>query len=62
MRYLNLIETALLLACHKNTVRNLMRRGSLKPYRDYRGYYQFLLEDVLRLKDERKQIRPGLNG
>ena len=52
-------ESADFVGCHANTLRRLDKLGIVKARRDYRGHRIFMLQDLLRLKAEREQLKEG---
>jgi DNA (cytosine-5)-methyltransferase 1 len=50
-------ETAELLKCSSETVRRLNRKGILKAHRDFLGHRVFDLDEVLKLKAQREELR-----
>ena len=56
----NLLHTAKAAAfvgLHPETLRRLNNRGLLRAKRDWRGHRVFCLQDLLRLKSEREQLK-----
>ncbi len=45
------------LGCSSETIRRLNRRGILKAHRDYLGHRVFLLDELLKLKAQREELR-----
>lgn len=56
MRYISLSEASVRLEVHPNTVRRLLKKGQLRGYKDFRGYYYFKLQDILDLREERRKF------
>lgn len=56
MKFVSTNEAMRLLGCHRNTIWNLVRKGKLRMYKDYRGYGLFNMDEVMALRDERKKI------
>ena len=50
-------EGAELVGCHANTLRRLDKVGIIKAHRDYRGHRIFLLQDLLKLKANRHELK-----
>lgn len=45
------------LGCHANTLRRLDKVGIIKARRNYQGHRIFMLQDLLKLKSEREQLK-----
>jgi DNA-binding transcriptional MerR regulator len=54
---LHISMAAQVIPCHPDTLRNLERKGLIRAKRDYRGFRVFDLEDLLKLKKERQELR-----
>ncbi len=50
-------EGAEFVGCHANTLRRLDKVGIIKARRDYRGHRVFLIQDLLKLKADRQQLK-----
>jgi DNA-binding transcriptional MerR regulator len=52
-RHISIGDASRLLECHPATVKNLVRKGLLTCYRDYRGWRFFDADEVERLRMQR---------
>lgn len=48
---------AQLLQCSNETIRRLNRRGILKAHRDFLGHRVFELDELLKVKAQREELR-----
>lgn len=56
MGFLTTPQTAKKLSVCENTVRNLVKRGKLRSFRDYNGRLKFRQNDVEKLKTDMEKI------
>jgi len=54
---LHTAKAAAIVGLHPETVRRLNKRGLLRAMRDWRGHRVFFMEDLLKFKAERKELR-----
>jgi DNA-binding transcriptional MerR regulator len=55
--YYNIFRTAELLGVHERTVRYWIKKGWVKPKRDYRNYPVFTDSDIKEIRKWRRTVR-----
>ena len=57
IQFYNIIRTAEKLGVHERSVRYWMRKGWIKPKRDYRNYPVFTDEDIEKINEWRNTLK-----